>query len=126
MTTPLPLLYGIPNCSTVKRARAWLEDRGIEHRFIDLKKGAIEPAVLAHWVEMLGWEAVLNRQGTTWRKLDDETRASTVDSSSAVAAMLAHPTLVKRPVVEWPSGEVTAGFTAELFKQQSDVLATTW
>ena len=68
-TLPPPVLYGIPNCDTVKRARAWLEDRGFEHRFHDFKKAGVPVDAMDRWIAHLGWESLLNRQGTTWRKL---------------------------------------------------------
>lgn len=115
MTTPI--LYGIPNCDSVKRARAWLDDRGIEHRFHDFKKNGVPIERMEVWFEHLGWEALLNRQGTTWRKLDDAIKAGVTDARSAREAMAAHSSLIKRPVVEWPDGTVTVGFTTETFKQ---------
>lgn len=111
-----PILYGIPNCDTVKRALAWLEDRGIEHRFHDFKKAGVPPQHMEQWADRLGWESLLNRQGTTWRKLDDATKASVVDAASARAAMSSHVSLIRRPVVEWPNGDITIGFTHDTFK----------
>ena len=115
MTTPI--LYGIPNCDSVKRARAWLDDRGVAHRFHDFKKNGVPTEHMAEWFKQLGWESLLNRQGTTWRKLDDATKASVTDARSAEAVMVAHASLIKRPVVEWPDGTVTVGFTSETFKR---------
>lgn len=115
MSSP-PILYGIPNCDSVKRARAWLEDRGIEHSFHDFKKHGLPPDRLDQWIKKLGWEALLNRQGTTWRKLDDTEKSKVTDSHSAREVMLSHSSLIKRPVVEWPDGTVTVGFTTEMFK----------
>ncbi|WP_372524702.1 ArsC family reductase [Piscinibacter sp.] len=123
MTTPAPVLYGISNCDTVKRARAWLEDRGFEHQFHDFKKSGVPPAALDHWMARVGWESLLNRQGTTWRKLDDAAKAAVIDAPSARSAMLAHVSIIKRPVVEWPNGDVTVGFTTELFKQRTGDVA---
>jgi Spx/MgsR family transcriptional regulator len=114
-----PTLYGIPNCDTVKRARAWLEDRGVEHAFHDFKKGGVPAERMDRWIAELGWEALLNRQGTTWRKLDDEAKAAVIDAASARAAMTAHSSLIRRPIVEWPSGEITIGFTHDSFKQHT-------
>ena len=111
-----PVLYGISNCDTVKRARAWLEDRGIEHSFYDFKKAGVPADHMDRWIAVLGWEALINRQGTTWRKLDDATKAGVTDAASAREAMLAHSSLIKRPVVEWPDGTVTVGFTTDSFK----------
>ena len=116
MTTPAPVLYGITNCDVVKRARAWLEDRGFDYRFHDFKRAGVPAASLDRWMASLGWEALLNRQGTTWRKLDDAAKTAVVDAASARSAMLAHSSLIRRPVVEWPNGEVTVGYTSERFK----------
>ncbi|MBW8832661.1 MAG: ArsC family reductase [Burkholderiales bacterium] len=113
----MPILYGIPNCDSVKRARAWLDDRGIEHRFHDFKKNGVPIERMEVWFKHLGWEALLNRQGTTWRKLDDAIKAGVTDAPSAREAMAGHSSLIRRPVVEWPDGTVTVGFTTETFKQ---------
>jgi Spx/MgsR family transcriptional regulator len=111
MTTTL---YGIPNCDTVKRARAWLDEHGVAYRFHDFKKQGVPEAELDRWLKAPGWEALVNRRGTTWRKLDDATRASVVDAASARAVLLANPSLIKRPVVQWSSSpDVTTGFDAE-------------
>jgi arsenate reductase len=114
-----PVLYGIPNCDTVKRARGWLEDRGIEHRFHDFKRAGVPVDKMARWAITLGWASLLNRQGTTWRKLDEDTKASVADAASACAVMAAHPSLIRRPIVEWPGGEVTVGFTHDIFKRHT-------
>ncbi len=107
-------LYGIPNCDTVKKARLWLTDHDLAYQFHDFKKQGVPPERLAAWMDALGWEKLLNRQGTTWRKLDPATQAAVVDAASAAQVMLSQPSVIKRPVVEWanshgPSG-VTAGF----------------
>jgi arsenate reductase (glutaredoxin) len=96
-------LYGIPNCDTVKKARGWLDGMGLGYHFHDYKKAGIEPERLRGWVEQAGWEKVLNRQGTTFRKLDEALR-SDLDADRAVALMAAHPSAIKRPVVEYPGG----------------------
>jgi Spx/MgsR family transcriptional regulator len=114
-----PILYGIPNCDTVKRARAWLEDRGIEHSFHDFKKDGVPAERMDRWIATLGWEALLNRQGTTWRKLDDASKAAVTSAPAARAVMMAHSSLIRRPVVEWPSGDITIGFTHDSFKQHT-------
>ncbi len=93
-------LYGIPNCDTVKKARAWLTEQGIAHTFHDFKKQGVPADRLAAWVDALGWETLLNRQGTTWRKLDEPTKAAVVDATSAQALMRAQPSIIKRPVAE--------------------------
>lgn len=114
-----PTLYGIPNCDTVKRSRAWLEDRGVAHSFHDFKKNGVPAERMDEWIARLGWEALLNRQGTTWRKLDDAAKAAVVDAASARAAMLSHASLIRRPIVEWPNGDITIGFTHDTFKQHT-------
>jgi arsenate reductase (glutaredoxin) len=107
-----PILYGIPNCDTVKKARLWLTGQGRGHRFHDFKKAGVPPQRLAQWVASLGWEALLNRQGTTWRQLDASVREHVTDAASAQAVMREHPSVIKRPVVEWPDGRVSVGFDA--------------
>ena len=104
------VLYGIPNCDTVKRARAWLAARGQTVSFHDFKKQGVPPARLEAWMQAAGWERLVNRQGLTWKKLDQTTRAGVTDAASARALLLAQPSLIKRPVVEWPAGRITVGF----------------
>lgn len=114
------VLFGIPNCDTVKRARAWLADHGVAYRFHDVRKQGVPAGDLANWMAEAGWERVLNRQGTTWRKLDDATKAGVVDPASAAALMQAQPSVIKRPVVRWPGGELTVGFDATEYAQLAD------
>jgi arsenate reductase len=104
------VLYGIPNCDTVKRARLWLAAEGVAHSFHDFKKQGVPAEALSGWVAAVGWERLLNRQGTTWRKLDAALQAGVVDAASAMALMQAQPSVIKRPVVAWPDGRVTVGF----------------
>lgn len=92
-------LYGIPNCDTVKKARAWLAGRGVDYGFHDYKKAGVDPDRLAGWVARMGWEKLLNRAGTTFRKLPDSDKAE-LDTARAMALMIAHPSLIRRPVVE--------------------------
>ena len=96
-------LYGIPNCDTVKKARDWLSARGIEYAFHDYKKAGADPAKLAIWIEAAGWEKVLNRAGTTFRKLPEAAKQD-LDMAKAVALMAANPSCIKRPVLEHPGG----------------------
>jgi arsenate reductase (glutaredoxin) len=103
------ILYGIANCDTVKKARAWLSEHDLAYTFHDFKKQGVTPEQLALWTQAAGWEKLLNRQGTTWRKLAAPTQASVVDAASAQALMLASPSLIKRPVVSWGS-VITVGF----------------
>jgi Spx/MgsR family transcriptional regulator len=107
------IVYGIPNCDTVKKARSWLTDQGLEATFHDFKKQGVPDAPLDAWLATLGWETLLNRKGTTWRKLDSALQVSVTDSASAKAVMQAHASTIKRPVIAWPSGQVTVGFTPE-------------
>ena len=106
-------LYGIPNCDTVKKARAWLQQRAREAGFHDFKKAGVPAERLDAWVDAASWERVLNRKGNTWRQLDEALRAGVIDAASAKRVMLANPSVIKRPVVEWPDGAITVGFDAE-------------
>lgn len=112
--SPAPLrLYGIPNCDTVKKARAWLQQQGRDVAFHDFRKAGVPTDRLDAWLATVGWERLLNRKGTTWRQLDDATRNGVVDAADASAVMHAHPSVIKRPVVEWPDGAITVGFDAD-------------
>ena len=93
------VLHGIPNCDTVKRARAWIADQGVEHEFHDFKKAGVPEGRLAAWLASAGWETLLNRKGTTWRALDEATKAGVVDAETSIAVMTANPSTIKRPVV---------------------------
>ena len=104
-------LHGIANCDTVKRARAWLSGQGVAYEFHDFKRAGV-PAALPHWITVLGWERLLNRAGSTWRKLDEAQRAAVVDAGSAAALMQAQPSVIKRPLVQWPDGRFSVGFDA--------------
>ena len=104
-------LYGIPNCDTVKKARAFLNARGVAHAFHDYKKQGV-PAELDGWLASLGWERLLNRQGTTWRKLDPARQAVVHDAASAKALMLEQPSVIRRPVVV-RGAELRVGFDAQ-------------
>ena len=104
------MLYGIPNCDTVKKARTWLDQNDREMVFHDFKKAGVPAARLDTWMSTAGWERVLNRRGTAWRKLDEPLRESVVDATTAKAVMLANPSVIKRPVVEWEDGSITIGF----------------
>ena len=103
-------VYGISNCDTVKKARAWLADQGLAHTFHDVKKLGVPLARLPAWERAVGWQKLLNRQGTTWRKLDPGAQAGATDAAGALAVMQAHASVIKRPVVEWPDGQITVGF----------------
>jgi len=115
MKTSLITVFGIPNCDTVKKARTWLTEHGLAYRFHDFKKQGVPTEQLAGWMAVAGWEQLLNRKGTTWRKLDDAARLAVVDAPSATALMLAQPSVIKRPVVVWPNGQLSVGFDAAAF-----------
>ena len=104
-------VFGIPNCDSVKKARAWLSSQGLEHQFHDFKKHGLDSQQLAQWAQALGWEKLLNRQGSTWRKLDPAAQAAVCDSASACQLMLSQTSLIKRPVVQWPQ-RLSVGFDA--------------
>jgi arsenate reductase len=104
-------LYGIPNCDTVKRARAWLEARGTDHVFHDYRKAGTDPARLSEWCRAAGWEKLLNRAGTTFKKLPEANKAD-LDEARAIALMTANPSCIKRPIVEH-SGGLLVGFKPE-------------
>lgn len=108
-------VYGIPNCESVKKARLWLAEHGIDYQFHDFRKQGVPVQLLPVWLLTVGWQTLVNRKGTTWRKLDEATRLAVVDDASASALMLAQPSVVKRPVVCWASGKVSVGFDAAQF-----------
>ena len=93
-------VYGIPNCDSVKKARKQLDTRCLAYAFHDFKEQGVPEDKLRNWVTTKGWETLLNRKGTTWRALDDATRQAVTDAETAIAVMLAHPSTIKRPVVE--------------------------
>ena len=103
-------IFGLTNCDTVKRARAWLAEHRPGARFHDFKREGVPQDRLDAWIQVLGWERLVNRAGTTWRRLDDAQRAAVVDATSAKKVLLAQPSLIKRPVVEWPDRSITVGF----------------
>jgi arsenate reductase len=109
-----PAMYGIRNCDTIKKARAWLEARGIGYDFHDYKLAGIDEARLRGWVAELGWEKVLNRAGTTFRKLPEAEKEG-LDADKAVALMLAQPSMIKRPVLEL-GGRRLVGFDAAVWE----------
>ena len=112
------ILYGIPNCDTVKKARAWLTGQGLAYSFHDFKKAGVPPERLAAWEDALGWQKLLNRQGTTWRKLDAGVQSGVRDAASAQSLMLTQPSLIKRPVVEW-GHDTTVGFDTEAWSSRA-------
>ena len=105
-------LYGIPNCDTVKKARTWLAEHGIEFTFHDFKKQGLDRDTAARWLEQMDWETLVNRKGLTWRNLPDERKAAVVDKAGALELMLENTSVIKRPVLEG-AGPLSVGFSAE-------------
>jgi Spx/MgsR family transcriptional regulator len=109
-------LYGIKNCDTIKKARRWLEEHQIDYRFHDYRADGLDDALLQRLIDSLGWEALLNTRGTTWRKLSDEQKAAATNEAGAKALMLTQPAIIKRPVLEC-GNEMLLGFSAESYQQ---------
>ncbi|TCO80924.1 Spx/MgsR family transcriptional regulator [Plasticicumulans lactativorans] len=107
-------LYGIDTCATVRKARAWFAERGAAPRYHELRRDGLAPERLDAWIAALGTERLLNTRGTTWRRLPEAARTH-LDAAATRALLLAQPTLIRRPVVEWPDGTVSVGFDAEAF-----------
>ena len=93
------MVYGIPNCDSVKKVRLWLDAHGVAYAFHDYKKQGVPEAELRRWVAAKGWELLLNRKGTTWRALDESVKASVVNVGTAIAVMIGNASTIKRPVV---------------------------
>ena len=108
-------IYGIPNCDTMKKARRWLEASGIDYDFHDYKKRGVPEKNLKAWVQKAGWETLLNKRGTTWRKLDDELKHN-IDNESAIKTMLDNPSIIKRPVLE-SNQLLLIGFKEDEYRQ---------
>ncbi|MGY2796841.1 Spx/MgsR family transcriptional regulator [Ewingella americana] len=111
------ILYGIKNCDTVKKARRWLEDNGSDYRFHDYRVDGLDADLLQQLIDKQSWEALLNTKGTTWRKLDEATRAACDNQEAAKALMLEHPAMIKRPFLLAASGESLLGFKPESYQQ---------
>ena len=107
------IMYGIPNCDTIKKARIWLEAHKVEYAFHDYKKAGIDTIRLEGWVKQAGWEVLLNRTGTTFKKLPEADKRN-LTAEKAIALMLANPSIIKRPLLERKSG-ITAGFKPEIY-----------
>jgi Spx/MgsR family transcriptional regulator len=113
----MPLtIYGIKNCDTMKKARAWLEAHGIDYVFHDYKTAGIEHARLSGWADQVGWQVLLNRAGTTFRALPEKDKQDLTEAK-AVSLMLAQPSMIKRPVLELPAGQLLVGFKPEGYAQ---------
>ncbi|MCC4307714.1 ArsC family reductase [Alcanivorax marinus] len=107
-------IYGIKNCDTMKKARAWLDQQGVDYRFHDYRQDGVPEPALRQWIADLGWDTVINRRGTTWRKLDPEVREN-MDADAAAEQALANPSLIKRPILE-TDDHLRAGFNADEWK----------
>ncbi|WP_137938388.1 ArsC family reductase [Chitinivorax sp. B] len=109
-------IYGIPNCNTVKKAREWLAANQIDIPFHDFKKAGVTEAMLSDWLKQVSWEKLVNRQGTTWRQLSDEQKATVNNEQSAIALMLDKSSVIKRPVLE-ANGKLYLGFDEQTYQQ---------
>jgi len=107
-------LFGIPNCDTIKKARTWLADHGVEYSFHDYKKAGIDEEKLREWAAELGWETLLNRGGTTFRALPEADKQE-LDAEKAIALMLANPSMIKRPVLDIGTRRIV-GFKPEMYQ----------
>ena len=104
-------MYGIKNCDTIKKARKYLESQGVDYRFHDYRADGLDAALLARFVEVLGWEALLNTRGTNWRKLDEATHNAVNNAAAAQEVMLAQPSIIKRPLLCNAQGSMLLGFS---------------
>lgn len=107
-------LYGIKNCDSVKKARTWLDQQMIEYHFHDIRADDLTTAMVNHWIEQVGWETVLNKRGTTWRKLDTVVQEN-INPANIVQLLVNNPTLIKRPVLD-ANGIITIGFNSERYQ----------
>jgi arsenate reductase (glutaredoxin) len=110
-------LYGIKNCDTMKKARVWLDGHGVAYAFHDYKTAGIDKPRLERWSETVGWEVLLNRAGTTFRKLPDADKQN-LDKKKAIALMLAQPAMIKRPVLDLGNGRLLVGFTPAIYERE--------
>ena len=108
------VIHGIPACDTMKKARRWLDDHGVAYTFHDYKKVGIDAETLQAWCDKVGWETLINRRGTTWRKLPEAEREG-LDEKAAIALMQSNTSLIKRPVLVQDSGEILVGFDEKVY-----------
>jgi arsenate reductase (glutaredoxin) len=108
-------LYGIPNCDTMKKARQWLADHDIDYVFHDYKKQGVPEKELKQWVAQIGWEALLNQRGTTWRKLDESLKQN-INQTRAIKIMMENPGIIRRPVIDI-NGKLYIGFAEDDYKK---------
>ncbi|EMM5116976.1 TPA: ArsC family reductase [Providencia stuartii] len=110
-------MYGIKNCDTIKKARRYLEDNGINYQFHDYRVEGIDDALLSTLIAQLGWEVLVNKRGTTWRKLSDAEKNAVVDAESAKKVLLAEPAMIKRPILVSADNRYLVGFSADEYQQ---------
>ena len=109
-------MYGIKNCDTIKKARKYLEARGVDCRFHDYRADGLDAALLQKFIDQLGWEALLNTRGTTWRKLSEETRSAVNNAAAAREVMLENPAIIKRPLLWSADGSMLLGFSENAYQ----------
>lgn len=109
------IVYGIPNCNTVKKARVWLEENDLSFEFHDFKKKGISAEKLNEWCDTFGWEVVLNKKGTTWKNLDPDLKESVTDQQTAIVVMLQNNSAIKRPIVEVAGKSVLISYSEEQY-----------
>jgi Spx/MgsR family transcriptional regulator len=112
----MPVIYGIKNCDTMKKARAWLDKHRVEYAFHDYKTAGIDRAKLERWTKKVGWEVLLNRAGTTFKKLPEKEKTG-VTETRAIALMLKQPTMIRRPVLELNGGKLLVGFKPDEYSE---------
>lgn len=112
------ILYGIPNCNSVKKARTWLEENQIPYSFHDYKKAGITAEKLKEWIAKTDWQPLINKQGTTWRQLDKSVQDVITNEKVAIQLMLEKNSVIKRPVIETPKGEIIVGFDEADYKKR--------
>ncbi|WP_434777236.1 Spx/MgsR family RNA polymerase-binding regulatory protein [Neisseria sp. Ec49-e6-T10] len=110
-------LYGIPNCQTVKKAQTWLNEQNIEFEFVNFKKDAPTEQLVQKWLTEVPLSTLVNKKGTTWRKLDAQEQSQLENEQSAIALICTHPSIIKRPILEKDNKVVQVGFTDELYQQ---------
>jgi Spx/MgsR family transcriptional regulator len=110
-------LYGIPNCNTVKKARNYLEDHGVDYEFHDFKKHGVTEKMISGWLKQVGWQKLLKKTGPTWGKLPDVVKASIDNNASALKLMLEQPNVIKRPVLEKNGKVLATGFDEASYSQ---------
>lgn len=110
-------LYGIPNCDTVKKARTWLEKQKVAYEFHDYKKAGITPAKLKQWSTQVGWEILLNKKGTTWKKLDEKIQSAVTNEKTAIKVLSENTSAIKRPLIEKGDKVIIVGFDEESYSK---------